>query len=322
MFSDTYPNREYKDALFRFIFNNPEDLLSLYNAVNDTDYDDVSGLTVTTLKDVVYLSYKNDISFILGSQMSLYEHQSSFNPNMPVRGLVYFGQLYSQYIHEEGLDIYVSELVKLPVPQYIVFYNGLKKEPERCELKLSDAFSSDKEGVKPCIELTAVMLNINLGNNIHIMERCGKLREYSQFISLVRGYLSEGNYIKIALELAIKDAISNNILKEILLKQRAEVCKMFLTEYDEEQHLKNVMRIGFKEGREEGYNAGRQEGIKDGIKEGMKEGIKEGMKEGINAIVKESIEYGQNRTDIVKKLIKYFDLSEYEAEEYFEKYSK
>ncbi len=260
MFSNTYPNREYKDALFRFIFNNPEDLLSLY------------------------------------------EHQSSFNPNMPVRGLVYFGQLYSQYIHEEGLDIYVSELVKLPVPQYIVFYNGLKKEPERCELKLSDAFSSDKEGVKPCIELTAVMLNINLGNNIHIMERCGKLREYSQFISLVRGYLSEGNYIKIALELAIKDAISNNILKEILLKQRAEVCKMFLTEYDEEQHLKNVMRIGFKEGREEGYNVGRQEGI--------------------NAIVKESIEYGQNRTDIVKKLIKYFDLSEYEAEEYFDKYSK
>ncbi|MCI5891012.1 MAG: hypothetical protein MRZ68_07475, partial [Lachnospira sp.] len=102
-------NRNHKDALFRFIFKNPKDLLSLYNALNDTDYTDVSDLTVTTLEDIVYMSYKNDISFILGSEMSLFEHQSTFNPNMPLRGLFYFSTLYKKYVAENNIDIYSSK---------------------------------------------------------------------------------------------------------------------------------------------------------------------------------------------------------------------
>ncbi len=86
MINEPFLNRNHKDVLFRFIFKKPKDLLSLYNALNGTDYTDVSDLTVTTLEDIVYMSYKNDISFILGSEMSLFEHQSTFNPNMPLRG--------------------------------------------------------------------------------------------------------------------------------------------------------------------------------------------------------------------------------------------
>ena len=157
-------NRNHKDALFRFIFKNPKDLLSLYNALNDTDYTDVSDLTVTTLEDIVYMSYKNDISFILGSEMSLFEHQSTFNPNMPLRGLFYFSTLYKKYVAENNIDIYSSKRAQIPIPRYIIFYNGRQEMPERCTLRLSDAFSKvcdtteDKTSqfiFQPAMEITA-----------------------------------------------------------------------------------------------------------------------------------------------------------------------
>ena len=173
-------NRNHKDALFRFIFKNPKDLLSLYNALNDTDYTDVSDLTVTTLEDIVYMSYKNDISFILGSEMSLFEHQITFNPNIPLRGLFYFSSLYKKYVAENNIDIYSSKRAQIPIPRYIIFYNGRQEMPERCTLRLSDAFSKvcdtaeDKTSqfiFPPAMEITAHMININIGNNAELMEK-------------------------------------------------------------------------------------------------------------------------------------------------------
>ena len=175
-------NRNHKDALFRFIFKNPKDLLSLYNALNDTDYTDVSDLTVTTLDDIVYMSYKNDISFILGSEMSLFEHQSTFNPNMPLRGLFYFSSLYKKYVAENNIDIYSSKRAQIPIPRYIIFYNGRQEMPERCTLRLSDAFSKvcdtteDKTSqfiFQPAMEITAHMININIGNNAELIKNAG-----------------------------------------------------------------------------------------------------------------------------------------------------
>ena len=171
-------NMKHKDVLFRMIFSDKKDLLELYNAVNDTDYQDMDALTITTLEDALYMGYKNDISFLFGEMLSLYEHQSTPNPNMPLRGLLYFARNYQAYIDRNHLDIYSSVLQRIPLPQYIVFYNGTQEMPERKILRLSDAFPKHP-GKIPCLSCEASLLNINYGKNKKIMDRCRKLKEYA-----------------------------------------------------------------------------------------------------------------------------------------------
>ena len=139
------PKREYKDRLFKAIFGrNTEESkrwrLDLYNALNGTNYTDPDALSLTTIENVIYITMKNDISFLIGSQMNLYEQQSSFNPNMPLRGLMYFAQLYQMNLAERGEDLFGSRLVKIPAPSFVVFYNGDRKLPDVSKLRLSDAF--------------------------------------------------------------------------------------------------------------------------------------------------------------------------------------
>ena len=124
-------NRKYKDELFRFIFQDKRDLLSLYNAVNGTNYQDPEDLEINTLENVIYLKMKNDLSFLVGASMNLYEHQSTWNPNMPLRGLLYFAELYERYINSKGYRLSGNTCIPLPFPNYIVFYNGLEREAER-----------------------------------------------------------------------------------------------------------------------------------------------------------------------------------------------
>ena len=85
-------NREHKDRLFKIIFQEKSDLLCLYNAINGTTYDNPDDLTITTMEDVIYISMKNDVSFLVDCRMNLYEHQSTYNPNMPLRGMFYFSK--------------------------------------------------------------------------------------------------------------------------------------------------------------------------------------------------------------------------------------
>ena len=301
-------NRNHKDALFRFIFKNPKDLLSLYNALNDTDYTDVSDLTVTTLEDIVYMSYKNDISFILGSEMSLFEHQSTFNPNMPLRGLFYFSSLYKKYVAENNIDIYSSKRAQIPIPRYIIFYNGRQEMPERCTLRLSDAFVKKSDNYnsnqvtasdtssncnsskfQPAMEITAHMININIGNNAELMEKCRLLHDYAAFIDLIRDYVSQENDINTAVTLAINHAISHNILKEVLSVHTAEVRDMILTEYNEEQHIKNEKNISYDDGFNDGVECGIVQGVERGIEQGIIKGTQQTKIEAIKNMIKLSV---------------------------------
>ena len=177
-------NRENKSTLFCFIFGSEENkkyLLSLYNAVNDTTYTSIEDIEINTIKDIIYIRVKNDISFILDADMSLYEHQSTYNPNMPLRGMMYFSTLYAQFLSEHNKKIYNKTLVKIPTPRYIVFYNGDDSYPDKLELKLSDAFERPDHSGR--FEWTATMLNINKGHNEKIMNKCQALLQYSEFIS-------------------------------------------------------------------------------------------------------------------------------------------
>ena len=214
-------NRQYKDRLWRMIFNNKEDLLQLYNAINHTDYQNPDDLEVNTLEDVLYLSMKNDVSFLVGGTMNLYEHQSTFNPNMPLRGVFYFSRLYEGYVADNNLMIYHEKRVRLPKPKYIVFYNGTKNQPDSMKLKLSDCFeNTDNEA--PCLECTATMLNINYGHNQELMKHCRRLEEYSIFVQCVREYIQSEPSVEDALEKAIDTCINQDVLADFLKKHRDE----------------------------------------------------------------------------------------------------
>ena len=251
-------NRQYKDRLWRMIFNNKEDLLQLYNAINHTDYQNPDDLVVNTLEDVLYLSMKNDVSFLVGGTMNLYEHQSTFNPNMPLRGIFYFSRLYEGYVADNNLMIYHEKRVRLPKPKYIVFYNGTKNQPDSMELRLSDCFeNTDNEA--PCLECTATMLNINYGHNQELMKHCRRLKEYSIFVQCVREYIQSEPSAEDALEKAIDTCINQDVLADFLKKHRAEVTNMILTTYDKDLYEKILKEDAKEEGREEGLTKGRAE---------------------------------------------------------------
>ena len=234
-------NRNHKSSLFADYFGSPqrkENLLSLFNALNKTSYTDVNALEITTIENVIYMGIKNDISCIIDSKMSLLEHQSTFNPNMPLRGLMYFGKLYNKYLAGQNEIIYRSSLVQIPTPQYFVFYNGSSKQPESLELRLSDAFLQPDPTKR--YEWTAIMLNINPGYNKDLINNCQALREYSIFVSKVRSYTDQGFTIDEAVTNAVNECIAENIMKDYLIQDKAGVIEMCLTEYDAERHMQLV----------------------------------------------------------------------------------
>lgn len=255
-------NYKFKDRLFRALFGSEErkeNLLSLYNALNDTDYQNLDDLYINTIDDVIYMGMKNDVSCIIDNYLSLYEHQSTYNPNMPLRGLLYFGKLYDKYIKENEKNIFSSRIVKIPTPQYYVFYNGEDDKPESTTLRLSDAFEAPiRDGQ---YEWTAKMLNINYGKNKELMEKCQVLKEYSIFTDRIRTLVKQGKDIRIAVDEAVDTCIEEGILSDYLLNHKSEVKDMVLTEYDE----KKTMELLAKEERTEG----RAEVLIDLVKDGL-----------------------------------------------------
>ena len=242
-------NRKYKDVLFRKLFHNKQDLLDLYNALNGSTYTDPEELEVVTMEDVIFMKMKNDLSFIIGSSINLYEHQSTWNPNMPLRGLLYFAQQFEGLVSARREDLYGKRRIELPTPVYIVFYNGSDMHTDNVMLYLSDSFTAGHG--RGCIECTCEVLNINRGYNEALMDKCHRLWEYSELSSEIEGNIREGMSREEAVEVAIDTCIKKGILTDILLKEKAEVTHMLLTEYDEKRHLRNTFMEGKEEGREE-----------------------------------------------------------------------
>ena len=251
-------NRQHKDRLFKFIFQEKENLLQLYNALNGTEYHNLEELEIFTLEDVIYMRMKNDISFVLDWQMNLFEHQSTDNPNMPLRGLLYFARQYEKYIAENNNNLYGTRLLLIPTPQYVVFYNGNRWEGERKMLKLSDSFARNDIG--GCIEMEVLQLNINYGHNKEIMEKCRPLWEYAVFIHKIKKY-SETLNIENAVDKAVNECIREGILREILISHQGEVKDMILTEYDEEKTM-SLFRKDFEEEAEEKVREAEEKAVK------------------------------------------------------------
>jgi hypothetical protein len=251
-------NREYKDRLFKFIFGNPANkvwTLSLYNAIRGSAYTDPEAISFNTIEDAVYMGMKNDVSFIISSDMELWEHQSTFNPNMPMRFLLYSGDLYDKYIKSSSYYEYSSLIQNIPAPRCVCFYNGMRDEPESSVLRLSDAYEGDGD-----IEVLVTMLNINYGKNKALMEACRPLREYAWFIDRVRTLQKDKNDLKAAVYTTIDQMPENYMIKPFLLDNRSEVMKMVLTEYDQEKTIEKAVDEGRREGRDEGIEIGLEKG--------------------------------------------------------------
>ena len=252
---ETGTQRNYKDTVFRMIFREKENLLSLYNALNGTDYGNVDDLEITTLENAVYMNYKNDISFVFEFELLLYEHQSTCNPNMPLRDLLYVTKVLQNRIKDENL--YSRSLIRIPTPRFVVFYNGTDSQPERQILYLSDAF--EKKQDEPSLELAVTVYNINLGHNRELLNACRLLKEYAQYVEQVRTYTQQMPLSE-AVEKAVDDCIKNGILADFLAKNRAEAIAVSIFEYDEEKHMKSERKEWREIGREEGIIVGREEG--------------------------------------------------------------
>lgn len=242
-------NVQYKDTLFKKLFGqNKENALSLYNAINGTNYTMDDDFEYTMMEDVVYMKSKDDVSFLVGTSLNLYEHQSTYNPNMPLRGFLYFSDLYRKMI-QGNERIYSPSILKIPNPKFIVFYNGetSKMTNEVEKLKLSDAFfERDDTGE---FEWTATMININLEHNSELFQKCQALEHYSIFIHRVKEYNHSMKDLDKAIHKAVDECIKDGILKEILETQKKEGFDMVLTEFDEEKYEAMIRA----EGRTEGY---------------------------------------------------------------------
>ena len=283
-------NRMYISRIFAMLFSDRNELLKLYNAINGTSYDDPDLLQVNTLENAVYMSMQNDVSFIIDMRLNLYEHQSTYSPNLPVRYLLYVADVYSDYTKD--MNLYGTKAVKLPTPRFVIFYNGQAEQPDRKELKLSELFSIPD--ADPSLELKAVMLNINKGHNRKLMETCRTLQDYAEYTFRVREYAAEMP-LDLAVEQAITECISEGILADFLRKNRAEAKKVSIYEYDEERHMRQTR----EEGMEEGYANGFSQGIEQGITQTVINLLKSGLLTDIQ--IREITGLDQEQLDELKK---------------------
>lgn len=331
------PVRNYKDRVFRMIFQEKKTFLELYNAMNGTDYHDPENLTVTTLDNAIYMSMKNDVSYLVNDQLTLYEHQASDNPNMPLRDLMYVSRTFRELTRNQNL--FGTKLIPIPEPRFVTFYNGAKSFPERSVLKLSDAYLG-KTG-DPALELKVLVLNINLGCNQELMKKCRTLKDYAFFVDKVRSSSLEMPFEK-AVELSIETCIQEGVLEDFLRKNRAEVRSVSIFEYDEALHLRleredarqeglaegieEGRKAGIEEGRKEGIEEGRKEGRKEGKKEGKKEGRKDGLREGLckgaGALIETCREFNLTAQETLERVAEKLSISESEAMEYVKQYWK
>lgn len=240
-------NGKYKDTVFRMLFSDRKNLLSLYNAVNGSAYEDEAALEIVTLENAIYMGMKNDLAFIVDTGLFLYEHQSTYTPNMPLRDLFYISAEYQKFVNHRSL--YSSVIQKIPAPNFIVFYNGTEKKEDSWINYLSEAYQNLSG--EPNLELKVLTLNINEGHNGELMEQCQILREYAQYVAKVREYARETE-LDVAVEQAVNDCIQNNILTEFLRKNKSEVIAMSIFEYDKEEEEKKLRKAEFEAGREAG----------------------------------------------------------------------
>lgn len=310
-------NREYKSDVFSMLMEDNARALDVYNAMAGTAYTNPEIIEIHTLESGVSLTVHNDASFVVSmdSVLNIYEHQSTYNPNMPLRELIYFVTIIKKLV--ENRYLLSHKLVKIPTPKFAVFYNGEKTRPEREVLKLSDAYENQSD--EPQLELTCTVYNINPGNNEDLKKRSQTLREYMIFVGYVNENLAKVKKGEKDYETAIRDAvnrcIAEDILKGFLLERGEDVQKSMMFDLTYEKQMENAKREwyndGVEEGRAEGYAKGAVHYLTASV---VKKVQKDKNLEQIAEELEESVEDIQPIYDIVKKYAPEYDVDAITAE--------
>ena len=295
-------NREYKSDVISMMLQIPEYALDVYNAMNDSAYTDPDMIQIMRLENGISLSVRNDASFFISNYLNLYEHQSTYSPNAPLRFLIYLTNLLKKLIGKR--DLYGRKRVQIATPHFAVFYNGTEKRPEKEVLKLSDAFINRTD--TPEIELTVTVYNINPNNNTQLLEKSEVLRSYMIFVNRVRENLEHQKKIaqnapeydetayEEELEVAINEAIDycvkHHIMEEFFRENRSEVTKSMVLDYTWERREELIRAEEYEDGKREGLEIGRAEGEKRGRAEGERRGRIEGEKLGAEAMQKKLLQ--------------------------------
>ena len=234
--------RTYKDSVFCRIFNEKKELLSLYNALNMSHYENPDDLEIITLDNALFLQMKNDVAFLINTnEMCLIEHSSTVCLNYPLRSLLYLAREYEVILEQRNENILKYGLVKIPTPACIVLYNGMEKRPEVEILKLSNAFENQE--VKPCLELFVKVLNINNGMNENVLNGCKALKDYVILISKIQENYNEIGDLAKAIHKAVDYGIEADHLRSFLIRNRAEVEPMLLSEGTVEEYVDSMNEV-------------------------------------------------------------------------------
>lgn len=264
-------NKEYKSDVFSMLLQDKKRAMEIYNAINGTDYDDPELVEMTTLDDKSFsLTIRNDASFILDANLSLYEHQSTYCPNMPLRDLLYFASIIQKQIKAQKRDIYGGRILKIPVPHFVVFYNGKEDAPDQYDLRLSDAF--EKETKNPEIELVCHVYNINNGKNVPLLSKCQTLREYMYFVDMVRKNNEISGNLEDAIEKAINQCMEENVLRDFLAQHREEVMHVMTLDYTFERRLEMQRAEAIEDGERIGKEIGKEEKLSEQIRKKIQKG--------------------------------------------------
>ena len=311
-------NREYKSDVFSMLMEDKKNALALYNALNGSDYTNPDDVEMCTLEKGISLTVRNDASFVLDSSLSLYEHQSTVCPNMPLRNLIYVANHLERYVKKQRLNLFGHSLAKIPTPKFAVFYNGNENQPEQYEYKLSDCF--EKKTDEPQLELKCMVYNVNKGNNKELLDKCAFLKDYMIFIEYVRYYYKDENVnLDEAIEKAIDRCINEDIMRNFLIARREEVAKVTNLDFTFERQIELEREEAKNAGVAEGLSRGREEGLLRGREEGLLRGRKEGL---IEERIHTLLEFDKTPEDCIKDIIVRYNLSEEAAENCFAKYGK
>ena len=255
-------NREYKSDVFSMLMENKSYALEVYNALNHSDYRNPEEVEIIRLERGISLSIRNDASFLIDMNMSFYEHQSTYNPNMPLRSMIYYVNALEDWLKRKNLDLFGRKRIQIPTPHFVVFYNGTEKRPEYEEMRLSEAFCHKTD--EPEIEVRCRIYNINPDNNRSLKERSAVLEGYTYFVEKVRTYQKRNVGLEEAVDRAIEDCIENHVLEDFFRDRKDEVKKMTHLDYTWEKREQMI----------------RKEEFEDGVAEGMERGIERGVEKG------------------------------------------
>ena len=249
-------NKNHKDSVFSLLFSNPDTLRELYCAIKGVSLPADVPVVINTLSDALFMDRINDISFEIGGKfVVLIEHQSTINPNIALRLLIYIARIYEKIVMDK--KIYSTKKIVIPKPEFIVLYNGKAPYPDETVEKLSDMFENVTffglpEKAKPMLELVVRIININEGRNNPILKRCQTLSQYSIFIDKVRKYEKEGINLKEAVKKAVIYCSNHDILERFLKENSSEVLNMLITEWNWDDAKEVWQDEAREEEREEG----------------------------------------------------------------------